>query len=152
MKLVRLWKEDIVKSFEQLKLRARNCHIMLVRIDPDLDMVFICGNFGYTSMPFAFGVLTRALSRVCDRRLRGRALWYCDDAMGAGSESEEVQDQIRTQKLIVNAFGSGGWSEEKSVKHSTTAELIGWYVDTTLGTVRPNDKGVRKTLLRTITG
>jgi hypothetical protein len=144
MSAVRLWKEDVAKAFEQCDFRAADCHLLTVRLAHNLDMVYVRGNFGWAIMPFAWGVLSRGLGRLCDKRLRGIATVYVDDVMGAGSEGEAHVDQAATQDILVGVFGEGGWNKEKTVAPSTSADFIGWHLDTVKGSIRPNAKGIRK--------
>lgn len=144
LEYVFLWKEDVAKAFEQCDFVPSCCHLLSVRVGEDLDMVYLQGMFGWAVMPFVFGVFSRALKRLCDSQLNGRVEIYVDDIMGAGSRGEVLLDQSRTQSILTGVFGPGGWNESKSLQPSSQAEFIGWLVDTAKGTIRPNDKGIRK--------
>ena len=142
-----LWKEDIAGAFGQYNHRASDCHLLSFPIAPDLAMVYMCGMFGWTGSPYAFGPFSRAFKRQCNLRIHGRMDVYVDDFMGVSTVANGDRDQELAQQLIVDAFGPGGINLAKSTPPVRWTELIGWTVDLDLGTLRPNPKGIEKLAL-----
>ena len=79
---VDLYKCDLKGAFNLLWWRTEDAPLFSVELSGDLTIVFLCGTFGYTGMPGAFQVVTRALKHEMKVRAPGRSNMYVDDLMG----------------------------------------------------------------------
>jgi len=54
-----------------------------------------------------------------------------------------TDDQVQAQNVITATFGSKALAD-KSVWPCSQAEVLGWFIDLSLGVIRPNDKAIKK--------
>jgi len=97
-----LWKMDLKGAFTLMLIDPNSVQLLAFALTPDaggmdLTMAYITGMFGWTCMPVAFQVVTRAISRAVSSRISGECMMYVDDLMGCCglSELQHDQDQAR---------------------------------------------------------
>jgi hypothetical protein len=141
-----LAKDDIAEAFPQLRFSPESAPLMCTMIDEDLFAIDVNTNFGHTSLPMAFNFVSqRHLHRV--RKLaHGVIDKYVDDYMLFSHDSEIARDQALNQDGIKQAFGDAAIEPDKNVQPCKAANIIGWFVDLTKESIRPNDKGIDKLL------
>ena len=88
-----VYKCDLKGAFNLLWWRSKDAKLFSVELEGNVTMVFLCGTFGYTGMPGAFQVITRALKFELSKRCAGEQDMYVDDVMGAAVR-EAVDDDI----------------------------------------------------------
>ena len=120
--------------------------LMCYSIDDDFIAVDINGNFGHTSLPFAFGSAIAPLIKLTRANIHGVADKYVDDFMIFSHDRHCEIDQNINQANIKALFGDDAIEPSKCVRPSKTANVIGWFVDLTRNLIRPNDKGLNKLL------
>ena len=103
------------------------------------------GMFGWCGSLYVFGVLSRAICRHINIRLRVLAVCvvYCDDFMGISPTETALRDSQICQKAIEGTFGIGSACKKKSVPPCVATDLIGWDISLPCITIRPNRKGVK---------
>ena len=90
-----VFKCDLKGAFNLLWWRTEGAKLFGVELADGLTMVFLCGTFGYTGMPGAFQVVTRALKYEIRKRVAGKLEMYVDDVIAA-SPREAVSDDINS--------------------------------------------------------
>ena len=58
---IRLWKLDLKGAYTLVSFRPEDVRLMAAEMDDDRFIFFLCGVFGWTGMPAAFQVVTRAI-------------------------------------------------------------------------------------------
>lgn len=139
-----LWKEDIAGAFGQYNHDVDSAPLLAFDIGSNLVMIYLVGMFGWTGSPFVFGVFSRAFQRQCCARITGKLKVYVDDFMAASPAKTACDDQRQTQQFVRLACGPEAINVSKSLPPARTAEFIGWSIDLSLASLRPNDKGIRK--------
>jgi len=71
---------------------------------------------------------------------------YVDDLNAFFHFLNALEDQQNMRNKLLDLLGPNGLSD-KSFGPSPTGEVIGWYIDLTVGTIRPSDRGIRKLAL-----
>jgi hypothetical protein len=125
-----LWKMDIRGAYTLIDISAPDVQRMAVKLRDQLLMIFGCGGFGYTGLPGAFHVLTRAFKWELKhgRRLRGDADMYVDDLFGVCLAQDREHDMEIARTLITSALGVDAMATEKD-QWSRSLEVIGFIVD-----------------------
>lgn len=141
---LRVWKEDIRSAFGQFNICPEDSYKVAFTFGEGLILIMIWGFFGWTGAPLVFANFSRAMLEILARVALGVVFLFCDDFIGCGHYSIVEKDQIAARELINNVFGDGKVALEKSVLPSQKAEVLGWWVDLEIGTIRPSDKGIRK--------
>ena len=57
----RLWKLDIKGAYTQLTFQADDVRFVGAELPEEVVLFFMGGTFGWSAMPFAFNVVTRAI-------------------------------------------------------------------------------------------
>jgi hypothetical protein len=115
---VDLYKCDLKGAFNLLWWRTEDAPLFSVELSGDLTIVFLCGTFGYTGMPGAFQVVTRALKHEMKVRAPGRSNMYVDDLMG-GAKRNTVQSAVDVACTASrNLLGPKAIAEDKTERTS----------------------------------
>lgn len=138
-----LWKMDIKGAYTLLTFRLDHIQRMAVRLQNELLMIFGCGGFGYTGLPAAFDVVTRAIRWELKRLLRGVASMYVDDIIGACLARDVHHDMGAAEQLCTQLLGEGSIAQHKSV-FGRRIEVIGYILDLDLRTVSIGDRCVKR--------
>lgn len=143
VKDLRLWKDDIRGAFSQFNFSPDICFLLATQVALGVVMIYTAGCFGLAICPLIFGVFSRALQRVISSRIAGTLFIYVDDLIGVSHSSSAAEDQLKAQDVITATFGPRSLAD-KSVWPCLQAEILGWFVDLDLGTIRPNDRAIKK--------
>ena len=65
-----LWKMDLKGAFTLLFVHPDSCQRLAFELTDGLTMLYHVGMFGWTSMPSALQIVTRAISRLASARAR----------------------------------------------------------------------------------
>ena len=145
---IRLWKMDLKGAYTLISYTATDVHLMACSVPDDLVVFFLCGTFGWGGTPYAFQVVTRAITWELNEgtrnddngapqpRLSGRALMYVDDIAGV-SFNDNVEDDLRhTKQFVEDLLGLGAVADKKTerdgeAQFNTPGQLdfIGYSVD-----------------------
>ena len=160
----RFYKDDVAHAFGQMSFDATAAKLSAVRIEtepglrerakasshpggiPQFIIFFLLHvYFGWCGASPAFAVFSRALLCILKPALKGVVSIFVDDLMGFAHHSHAHTDQAILQDTLRAFFGPLAVAP-KSVTPSPAVELIGWWVDLTLETIRPSDRACRKLL------
>jgi hypothetical protein len=108
---------------------------------------FLAGIFGWTGTPFAFDVVTRALSFELRTALGLNVLFYVDDVTGVCARGEE-DVMLATAEQVVNSLLGPGSLERSKNRTGRRLDVIGFTLDLDTQCVTI----ARKNILRTIYG
>ena len=124
-----LWKMDLKGAFNLLFFRHDKAGLLCHEFSEGITLVNLVGNFGWTGLPFAFGVVTRTILRRLRRLLKGSITMFVDDLMGICGRSE-VDECIRIAKEVVcSLLGPNAINHKKTIPGSRQLDFIGWLVD-----------------------
>ena len=129
---VDMYKCDLKGAFNLLWWRTEDAPLFSVELSGGLTIVFLCGTFGYTGMPGAFQVVTRALKHEMRIRAPGRSEMYVDDLIG-GAARGRVPAAIETAEGVSRGLlGPKAIAEDKTER--TTADqrrldVLGYTID-----------------------
>ena len=145
-----LWKMDLKGAFTLMLIDPNSVQLLAFALTPDaggtdLTMAYITGMFGWTCMPAAFQVVTRAITRAVSSRISGECMMYVDDLMGCCglSELQHDQDQVR---WVCNTLLGPDAVEEKKTFQGTILEWIGWSFDAAALTISIGERNFLRTL------
>jgi len=142
----RIYKEDISNAFGCNKIAPSEAAMFATRLTSSLAMVHYYNNFGHTIGPHIFGPLSRCLTEAIQAKISGVIETYVDDLNGFSHKSSALDDHATMCKTARDLLGPNALSD-KSYGPLPEGEIIGWYLNLTLGTIRPNDRGIRKLAL-----
>ena len=129
---VDMYKCDLKGAFNLLWWRTEDAPLFSVELADGLTIVFLCGTFGYTGMPGAFQVVTRALKHEMGLRAPGRSEMYVDDLIG-GAAREKVQSAIdEAYKCSRDLLGPDAIAEDKTERTSELQrrlDVLGYTID-----------------------
>mgnify|MGYP006950272510 CR=1 FL=1 len=142
-----IWKDDIANCFPQFSFDPRTVLLLAVMISDDIALLNTNGVFGHTGCP----PIWDGVARPADYELKPQMVnafieRYCDDYMGFGLGLTAAYNKKLIQDFYRRYMGEDAISIKKSVPPSSAGEFIGWWIDLSLGTIRPNDKGIDKLL------
>ena len=145
-----LWKMDLKGAFTLMLIDPDSAQLLAFALTSDsggedLTMAYITGMFGWTCMPAAFQVVTRAIQRAVSSRLTGECMMYVDDLMGCCGLSELLHDQNQARWVCNTLLGPGAVEEKKTFQGSIL-EWIGWSFDATHLTISIGERNFLRTL------
>ena len=145
-----LWKMDLKGAFTLMLINPDSAQLLAFALTADaggeeLTMVYITGMFGWTCMPAAFQVVTRAIQRAVSARLKGECMMYVDDLMGCCGLSELSHDQDQARWVCNTLLGPGAVEEKKTFQGSIL-EWIGWSFDASTLSVAIGERNFLRTL------
>ena len=132
---IRLWKLDIKGAYTQLTFRAEDVRYMGAELPGEVVLFFMGGTFGWSAMPFAFNVVTRAIVwEIANGLIRGFAAMYVDDVWGASAETDTGHDMEAVKSMVEGLFCKGAIATDKTevdTQQGTIGQLdgIGYTVD-----------------------
>jgi hypothetical protein len=128
---VTVWKMDLKGAFTLLSFRPDQVKLLAMQIMGGLVLLFLCGVFGWTAMPAAFAVLTRAIIWELVRR-RITATMYVDDIIGVSWTHSVLSEQQVVKVFLNDLLGEEAVADEKTVR-TTEREprivVLGWCID-----------------------
>ena len=66
-----LWKTDVAGAFTLVWMRPEDCHLLGCEMMAGLVLLMFAGMFGLTIMPYVFEVVTRVISVLMARVVKG---------------------------------------------------------------------------------
>jgi len=142
----RIYKEDISNAFGCNKIAPGEAAMFATRLSLTLAMLHYYNNFGHTIGPHIFGPLSRCMTEAIQAKINGVIKTYVDDLNGFSHMSFALDDHATMCRIARELLGLKALSD-KSYGPLPVGEIIGWYLNLTAGTIRPNDRGIRKLAL-----
>jgi hypothetical protein len=124
---VQLWKMDLQGAFNLLWFAPEATPLMAFVLTGGLVAIHFVGLFGWTGMPAAFHVLTRALEVLVRAAIVGRASFYVDDCMGCSPSARLAHDMAAAHSCITALAGDAAVATDKT-ESGRALEFIGWTV------------------------
>jgi hypothetical protein len=125
---VRLWKLDLKGAYTLISFSPEDVKWMAAELDEDRLIFFLCGVFGWTGMPAAFQVVTRAVSFELLLRLKGLSLMYVDDIAGVTRVDWLEFDMNAAKCFCEEVLGVGCVEPSKSIA-GQRIDFLGYTVD-----------------------
>ena len=124
---VRMWKMDLRGAFTLLDFDPYLAHLMGTELEGDIIIFYLCGIFGWSSMPMAFQVVNRGCRWELAQagRLKGRMNMYTDDAFGVCLARDLEHDMSTVRSLFIALLGDLAVEEDKT-ESGRRLDLIGW--------------------------
>ena len=125
-----LWKCDLANAFGQLFFQPEDVHLMASALTDLLTVIYYCGQFGWTGLPYAFQVVTRILKAEIRHRIgtRGKVEMLCDDVMAVCLERDQSFGMAVATAVINGAMGSRSIASHKWIS-GKVCEMLGYDVD-----------------------
>jgi hypothetical protein len=128
---VSVWKMDLKGAFTLLSFKPDQVKLLAMQIMGGLVLLFLCGVFGWTAMPAAFAVLTRAIIWEILRN-KITATMYVDDIIGVSWSNRVLEEQRQVGNFLNSLLGDGAVEDTKTVR-TTEPEprivVLGWCID-----------------------
>ena len=128
---VSVWKMDLKGAFTLLSFRPDQVKLLAMQMMGGLVLLFLCGVFGWTAMPAAFAVLTRAIIWEVLRK-KITATMYVDDIIGVSWSNRVLSEQYEVRGFVNGLLGDGAVEDTKTVR-TTEPEprivVLGWCID-----------------------
>jgi hypothetical protein len=140
---ITLWKLDLQGAFNLMWFHPAAVPLMAFLLAHDIVAIHLVGLFGWSGMPFAFQVLTRALQALVSASITGQALWYVDDCMGCSPTSTVEADLHAAQAAITALAGPHAVATDKT-ERGLSLEFIGWQVCLSQRTVSVSPRNLLK--------
>ena len=122
---------------------------MGMMIDDDVLYLHTSGNFGHTSSPGIWCVISNALLFMClvVVTIFGVLKKYVDDYNGFGSKEHATRDEVVLHQCARAFLGQTAINESKTVHPTQHTEVLGWDTDLPAELCSPNTKGCNKLLV-----
>ena len=129
---LRIWKMDLRGAFTLLDFNPRWVPLLGTELGCGLFIFYLVGLFGWSAMPMAFNVITRAI--VWELRqpgvLRGSMDMFVDDMFGVCWAEDLEHDMNKAEALCRRLLGERAIAEHKS-ESGVRLTLLGWDIDLT---------------------
>ena len=129
---LRIWKMDLRGAFTLLDFNPRWVPLLGTELGCGLFIFYLVGLFGWSAMPMAFNVITRAI--VWELRqpgvLRGSMDMFVDDMFGVCWAEDLEHDMNTAEALCRCLLGERAIAEHKS-ESGVRLTLLGWDIDLT---------------------
>jgi hypothetical protein len=126
-----IWKMDLKGAFTLLSFRPDQVKLLAMMMMGGLVLLFMCGVFGWTAMPAAFAVLTRAI--VWELRNRGTvAEMYVDDLIGVCWSNQATRVLADSRAMLCSLLGENAVADDKTVRTTERQPrlvVLGWCID-----------------------
>ena len=126
-----LWKMDLKGAFTLLFVRPENVRFFAIELMCGLVLLFMCGIFGWTAMPAAFAVVSRALEYELNAS-NIRSKIYVDDTIAISWLDKVDEDMSCAEAHMCDLLGSKAVADDKTVRTSEEKpriDVIGWNLD-----------------------
>lgn len=129
---LRIWKMDLKGAFTLLDFDPRWVPFLGTELECGLLIFYLVGLFGWSAMPMAFHVVTRALVWELQKPgvLRGLMNMFVDDMFGVCWQEDLEHDMNTASALCKRLLGEGAIAEQKS-ESGVRLTLLGWDIDLT---------------------
>ena len=148
-----LFTKDVRKAFNQLFFLPSFVRLFAVALLGGLTVFHLVGNFGWTGLPNAWGVISRILLRIATSRIQPLAptqttplIIYVDDFCGATGRHiyPAVSSAINT--TITDTIGPFGLADDKDRQGTENFVMLGWSFDLPTRTVSLAERNLLKTI------
>jgi hypothetical protein len=123
-----MFKMDLKSAYTLLFFRPDEIPKLGIPLAGGLVMLVMCGVFGWACTPFAFQVITRAILFELKRKLRGVALMYVDDIIGATLQRFLQGDLKISEEVCTGLLGPKAVAPEKT-EAGRRNDVVGWVLD-----------------------
>lgn len=131
-----LFSKDVKKAFNQLFFAVRYVRLFAVAMIGGLTTLHLVGNFGWTGLPNAWGVISRILLALAMAMIRATTLdWdpalliYVDDFCGATGTTWYAGVSAAINGAITTLLGPFGLAAEKDRSGRNDFAMLGWAFD-----------------------
>ena len=139
-----IFKNDVRAGFNQFNINPAHAPLMTLEFE-SMWIIYLVGTFGWCGSSFVFGLFSRALKRLIERRLTeataastcGHIDVYVDDAIGFSLADQAVRDQSIVEDAIISCFGPGSLSATRSPPLQRV-EVLGYDIDLVAETILPS--------------
>ena len=129
---VEVWKMDLKGAFTLLSFQPEVVKHFAVQVTKGLVFIFLCGVFGWTGMPFAFAVVSRAIEFELTSVLGLLARVYVDDIIAVGWKENSESDRGNTKVMCCKLLGKGAISDKKTcftTRENPRIVVLGYCID-----------------------
>ena len=144
---IRLWRMVLKGAYTLLSFRLEEVGLFGVEVTGEYVFLQLCGIFGWTCMPAAFLVVSRALVYELNQLLISFVAIYVDDICGVCLAWDLLSDLSLSRKVIFDLLGPDSVADEKT-EYGVRLDFIGYTVDIQNRTISI----ARKIFLRTFHG
>ena len=125
-----LFKVDLKGAYTLLSFKPEDVRLMGLELSDDITYFSLGGHFGWTGLPAAFQVVTRALVWELSHHpsFLGRVLMYVDDLLGVCRLRDLLQCLELVKSLIRKLLGDDAVAENKTVS-GRCVTVIGYTLD-----------------------
>jgi hypothetical protein len=123
-----LFKLDLKNAFTLLFFRPEVVRLLAFPMTFGLVLFLLCGVFGWTGTPFAFHVITTAVTHEVRRRIYGDAEMFVDDLMGVSTRQRVLRDVAIVIEICEALLGPEAVAKDKTLI-GRILEMIGWIID-----------------------
>jgi len=143
-----IWKADIEGAFPQFRWQPWVAKLMGMMIAEDLLYLHTSGNFGHTSSPGVWWVISNALLLFClVMGIRGILSKFVDDYHGFGTLPDAASGMETFFECARAFLGDSAINDDKTVRPTKKTDVLGWECDLTNEVCYPNQKGCDKLLV-----
>ena len=142
-----LWAGDVSAAYTRLFFHPAAVQWVAVQLLCGAVVFFLAGIFGWTGTPFAFDVVTRALTFELQTALGLQVLFYVDDVTGVCAAGE-AEGMLMTAERVINSLLGPGSLEKSKNRSGRRLDVIGFTLDLDTQCVTI----ARKNVLRTVYG
>ena len=123
-----IWKTDIEGAFPQFRWQPEAAKLMGMMIGEGLLYLHTSGNFGHTSSPSIWCIISNALLYMCVVMMiiLGVLKKYVDDYTGFGSKDHARRDEATFHRCAKAFLGDDCLSEPKTVHPTQQTDVQGW--------------------------
>jgi hypothetical protein len=140
-----LWKMDLSGAFTLLDIHPDSVRLLAVELTNGLTAIHHTGCFGWTGLPFAFGVISRVLEYLIGQLITGFCVIYVDDIIGVSPKGTVQSDLSNARKTATGLLGPDAIAEDKT-EVGRVLTFIGWSFNLDTETVSLGDKNLLRTL------
>jgi hypothetical protein len=140
-----LFKEDVRAAYTLLWIIPEHVPLFVTELTEELSVVHFAGTFGASVTPFAFHVVSGALSHEISRVIKGLALIYTDDVIGVTLRKHLASDTALVRGKIDGLLGPGAAERDKS-DWGRRLDILGWGIDLDTQQVFVAERNVRRAI------
>jgi hypothetical protein len=123
-----LLKGDLSKAFTLLDFSVESCRLLVCRLTDNLDMIYHTGMFGWTGTPYCFQVITRIITKLVRKKIKGAFSMYVDDGMGICMKQDLENDKQVFKNISERLLGDNSVAEDKW-EEGRKLDWIGWLIN-----------------------
>ena len=141
-----LCRQDIDAAFNRLWVNPKKALFMTAGLDEHHVVVHTAGNFGHSSLPAAYGNISRATKRLIEKdpKFKGVLSVVCDDYIFLTlKEDHDDANEVVMDVIERRTLGKGSVGLDKKLLGQEVG-VYGFMVNLKQGSIRPMDKGIQK--------